>query len=62
MHNVKIVDSAGNLIGERFDVTTEEVRKYIAKGFKVIDINTHTEISEEMLMSQIAISECCILA
>lgn len=60
MHNVKIVDNSGNLIGERFDVTSDEVRRYLSKGFHVIDINTHTEITEDMLLSMVGVSECVI--
>lgn len=60
MHNVKIVDNSGNLIGERFDVTSDEVRRYLSKGFHVIDINTHTEITEDFLLSMVGVSECVI--
>jgi hypothetical protein len=61
MHNVKIVDDKGNLIGERFDVTSEEVRKFISKGFHVIDVNNHSEITEEMVMEQVGVSECILV-
>lgn len=60
MHNVKIIDNSGNLIGERFDITSDEVRRYLSKGFHVIDINTHTEITEDILLSMVGVSECVI--
>ena len=60
MYNVKITDEIGNVIAERFDVTNEEVRKYLSKGFRVIDINTHKEITESVIMEQVGISECVI--
>lgn len=61
MYNVKIVDNIGNLIGERFDASPEEIIKYIRKGFKVIDINNHKEILIEDVIPQVGVSECAII-
>lgn len=58
--NVKILDSSGNLIGERFDISNEDIRKYLSKGFRVIDLASHIEITEESLMATIGVSECII--
>ena len=58
--NVKILDSNGNLIGERFDISNEDIRKYLSKGFRVIDLASHIEITEEALMATIGVSECII--
>ena len=58
--NVKILDSSGNLIGERFDISNEDIRKYLSKGFRVIDLASHIEITKESLMATIGVSECII--
>lgn len=42
MFSIKIQNQNGMHIGDRINVDTDEVKKYIDKGFVVIDISTGT--------------------
>lgn len=42
---IKILDNKDNIVGELMNASAEQVRTFIDKGMKVIDIHTNSELS-----------------
>lgn len=60
-YSIKIYDDKNEIIGERMDASSEEVLKFINKGFRVFDIVTQTWLTEDNVSKTIAVSECAII-
>lgn len=40
--------------------SVEDVKQYISKGFIVIERETNEQITEELLLSRVGVSECVL--
>jgi hypothetical protein len=56
-YNIKILDKNGLKIGELMTAGPMDVLKFITKGFVVIDQTTGQPITENMINSQIGVSD-----
>ena len=57
---IDILDRQGKKFGELPTATQEDIRKFINKGFTVIDKSTGIPFTEDNLSSMIGVSECII--
>lgn len=57
MYSIKIIDTNGSPIGELMNASAEDVLKFIAKGFRVIDIHDESEITEDMVTTRLGVSD-----
>lgn len=60
-YNVKILDKDDKLIGEMMTASSEDVRNFINRGFKVVNNEDGTAITEAALMDTLGVSDGCIL-
>lgn len=60
-YNVKILDKDDELIGEMMTASSEDVRNFINRGFKVVNNEDGTVITEAALMDTLGVSDGCIL-
>ena len=60
VYSIKIIDTNGSPIGERMNASSEDVLKFIHKGFRIIDMHTETEITEDMVVSTLGVSDGAI--
>ena len=59
--NIKFYDKAsGQVVAELMTSTTNEILKFIQKGFKVVDNNTKRELTESEVLSMTGVCECVI--
>lgn len=57
-YSIKIQDSKGNPVGEKFDLEPSDVLKFIhKKGFTVIDMMTNEPLTEDIVNQNIGVSE-----
>lgn len=54
---IKILDTKGMVIGEMMTATTEDIMKFLNKGFTVIDIHTEALITQDTISSRIGTSD-----
>lgn len=54
---IRITDSNNKLIGQMMKASAEEVRKFISKGFTVINIYTDQIMDESSLNETIGVSD-----
>ena len=58
---IRILDQCHKQIGELLVASISDVRKYIAKGFIVVDITTGMELTDEQMLAQVGVSDGVIL-
>lgn len=59
--NITVYDkTSGQVVAELMTATTDEVLKFIQKGFKVVDNSTKTELSETEVLAMVGVSDCVI--
>lgn len=56
-YSIKIYDSQGSVIGELPTATSQDIMKYINKGFVVIDINTDKELTIADVAETVGVSD-----
>lgn len=54
---IKILDTKGMVIGEMMTATTEDIMKFLNKGFTVIDIHTEALITQDTISSRVGTSD-----
>lgn len=57
VYSIKIIDMSGSPIGERMNASSEDVLKFIQKGFRIIDMHTETEITADMVTASLGVSD-----
>lgn len=60
-YDIKILDKNGELIGEMINTSSEDIRIFMQKGFTIINFHTGTEITEEILMNNMGVSDGVIM-
>lgn len=59
--NITVYDrNSGQVIAELMTASTNDVLKFIEKGFKVVDNFTKQEITESHVLSMTGVSDCVI--
>lgn len=59
--NITVYDkTSGQVVAELMTATTDEVLKFIQKGFKVVDNSTKAELSESEVLAMVGVSDCVI--
>ncbi len=59
--NITVYDrNSGQVIAELMTASTNDVLKFIEKGFKVVDNFTKQEIIESQVLSMTGVSDCVI--
>ena len=59
--NITVYDrNSGQVIAELMTASTNDVLKFIEKGFKVVDNYTKQEITEAQVLSMTGVSDCVI--
>ena len=59
--NITVYDmNSGLKVAELMTATTDEILKFIRKGFKVVDNFTKQELSESSVLSMVGTGECII--
>jgi hypothetical protein len=59
--NITVYDrNSGQVIAELMTASTNDVLKFIEKGFKVVDNFTKQEITESQVLSMTGVSDCVI--
>ena len=59
--NITVYDRTnGQVVAELMTATSNDVLKFIQKGFKVVDNFTKRELSESDVLSMVGTSECVI--
>jgi hypothetical protein len=59
--NITVYDrNSGQVIAELMTASTNDVLKFIEKGFKVVDNLTKQEITESQVLSMTGVSDCVI--
>lgn len=59
--NITVYDrTTGQKVAELMTATTNEILKFIQKGFKVVDNCTREELTESSVLSMVGMSECVI--
>lgn len=59
--NITVYDrNSGQVIAELMTASTNDVLKFIEKGFKVVDNFTKQEITEAQVLSMTGVSDCVI--
>lgn len=56
-YSIIILDIHGKKVGELMTATSDEVIKFINKGFTVIDIASRVPLTEQDVMSTIGVSD-----
>lgn len=56
-YSIIILDSHGKKVGELMTATSDEVIKFINKGFTVIDIASRVPLTEQDVMSTVGVSD-----
>lgn len=55
--NIIINDKLGNKIGKLPNATTDEINRYLDKGFEVIDVITGEKVTKETLCDSFGVSD-----
>lgn len=59
--NITVYDrNSGQVIAELMTASTNDILKFIEKGFKVVDNFTKQEITESRVLSMTGVSDCVI--
>jgi len=59
--NITVYDrNSGQVIAELMTASTNDVLKFIEKGFRVVDNFTKQEITESQVLSMTGVSDCVI--
>lgn len=59
--NITVYDrNSGQVIAELMTASTNDVLKFIEKGFKVVDNFTKQEITESQVLAMTGVSDCVI--
>jgi hypothetical protein len=59
--NITVYDrNSGQVIAELMTASTNDILKFIEKGFKVVDNFTKQEITESQVLSMTGVSDCVI--
>jgi hypothetical protein len=57
--NITVYDrNSGQVIAELMTASTNDILKFIEKGFKVVDNFTKQEITESQVLSMTGVSDC----
>lgn len=56
-YSIKIFDIHGSVIGELPTATSQDIMKYINKGFIVVDINTNKSLTMEDVTETVGVSD-----
>lgn len=56
-YSIIILDIHGKKVGELMTATSDEVIKFINKGFTVIDITSRVPLTEQDVMSTVGVSD-----
>lgn len=56
-YSIIILDNHGKKVGELMTATSDEVIKFINKGFTVIDRASGTSLTEQDVMSTVGVSD-----
>lgn len=56
-YSIIILDIHGKKVGELMTATSDEVIKFINKGFIVIDLASHVSLTEQDVMSTVGVSD-----
>lgn len=56
-YSIIILDIHGKKVGELMTATSDEVIKFINKGFTVIDIASRASLTEQDVMSTVGVSD-----
>lgn len=56
-YSIKIFDTQGSVIGELPTATSQDIMKYINKGFIVVDINTNKSLTMEDVTETVGVSD-----
>lgn len=61
-YSIKITDKDNDLIGSLPTATEDQIRKFLKKGYTIINAETGNHITEEDLNKTVGVSECVIKA